>query len=258
MVRQVEQFSRGRAFTLIELLVVVAIIALLVGITMPALGNARETSRRVKCAANLRSQGLALQLYMNEHKEVLPATRPLYDPLLDIDRAPPGTQPHIINILAKYMNLPLPRPQDPGVSPPVYTDVSEALQCPSDRTGKDAATNYEPVWRGNGWSYTYFAGELMIAAEFLTVSGDVMATAITKTYEQMRWRDLPVICCYDDWHPLRRGAIPRNAVYYGDWRADWATDLTKYQNRTLRADQVWQELVCDIARFGGLRLPGCN
>lgn len=251
------------AFTLIELLVVVAIIAILVGITMPALGNARETARRVKCAANLRSQGLALQMYMDDSKGILPATQPLYDPNYDIDHPPPPEEPggpHIIHVLAKYMSLALPMPEDLAQAPPLYLNVSDALICPSDRSGKDAATQYQPVWRGNAWSYSYFAGDLMLAGDFLTIPPDVLAPAVTKTYEQMRWRELPVIFDFDDWHPLRKGKNqpPRNCVYFGDWRADWATDLTKYQNQALRADQLWAELVCDIGRFGGLRLPGCN
>jgi prepilin-type N-terminal cleavage/methylation domain-containing protein len=60
---------RGRAFTLIELLVVVAIIALLVGILLPAIGQARKTAQIVKSQANLRSLGQVQAIYAYEHKD---------------------------------------------------------------------------------------------------------------------------------------------------------------------------------------------
>lgn len=60
-----------RAFTLIELLVVIALIALLVGVLLPALGASRRTGRTVVCAATQRSIGQALVLYSNDHKELV-------------------------------------------------------------------------------------------------------------------------------------------------------------------------------------------
>jgi prepilin-type N-terminal cleavage/methylation domain-containing protein len=64
-----------RAFTLIELLVVISVIALLVGILLPALGKARSRSRAVTCATRLQQLGIGLTMYFGDYDNTLPQVR---------------------------------------------------------------------------------------------------------------------------------------------------------------------------------------
>ncbi|GMV25455.1 MAG: hypothetical protein AMXMBFR58_14860 [Phycisphaerae bacterium] len=66
------QHPTRRAFTLIELLVVIAVIALLVGILLPALSKARATAKAAKCLSGVRQMGLAMTLYAKDSKDWYP------------------------------------------------------------------------------------------------------------------------------------------------------------------------------------------
>jgi len=62
-----------KGFTLIELLVVIVIIALLIGLLLPALARVREEARKTQCKANLRQIGLAMEIYSQDNHGYSPA-----------------------------------------------------------------------------------------------------------------------------------------------------------------------------------------
>jgi prepilin-type N-terminal cleavage/methylation domain-containing protein/prepilin-type processing-associated H-X9-DG protein len=61
-----------RAFSLVELLTVIGIIALLMGLLLPALSMAKRSAGQVRCAANLRQWSLAANLYAMQFQNFLP------------------------------------------------------------------------------------------------------------------------------------------------------------------------------------------
>jgi prepilin-type processing-associated H-X9-DG protein/prepilin-type N-terminal cleavage/methylation domain-containing protein len=63
---------RRDAFTLVELLVVIGIIAVLIGVLLPALGKARAQANLTACMANLRTIGQTILMYAGSHKDSLP------------------------------------------------------------------------------------------------------------------------------------------------------------------------------------------
>lgn len=66
----------GRGFTLVELLVVIGIMAVLVGILLPALSRARQQAMLVQCQSNMRQWGMGLQMYVDENSGELPLRVP--------------------------------------------------------------------------------------------------------------------------------------------------------------------------------------
>ncbi len=136
--------SARPGFSLIELLVVISIIALLIGILLPALGPAMNAGRQARCMNNLRGLGQGIELYKNDFREVFPEARYMPKPWVS----------------ARDTNPDLPNWDSLNVVLEDYIEpLSLAYQCPGDKVIFD--TEYvddDGVTRKSGSSYRYQDG----------------------------------------------------------------------------------------------------
>jgi prepilin-type processing-associated H-X9-DG protein len=123
---------------LIELLVVIGVITILASLLLPTLGKAKAQARGAACTSNLRQDGFALQLYVQEHDNRLPV---MYDALLATNGAPATNASTIDLVLSNYLGS------------------AQILRCPADAAEWFERTGSSYAWNVllNGQSADHFA-----------------------------------------------------------------------------------------------------
>ena len=178
--------------TLVELLVVIAIVAVLGSLLLSAVLAARESSRRVACANNLRQIGVALNAYAATAGMLPPGigwnNYSFYAPLL-----PHLEQAALFNALnsAAPMGIGIgfdQIPPDPHYT--VATTRLAVLACPSDPDpGWTYATTSYPGNSGYGWrgSGAAVAGSFEIQAQSVAVPLGQFADGTSNTIAVAEW-----------------------------------------------------------------------
>lgn len=224
-----------RGFTLIELLVVIAVIAVLMGILLPSLNQARLHAKRTASAGNLRQLGLAIELYAQDNQGFFPETSHGLS-------GQAARQRSWVFTLSPYLG-----------------DVNEVRVCPADPQRKErleyptssyvmneyiAVDTVDPFGRRVGLSFRN-KYKLKRPSETITVfvGADGLSAALTSDHTHSRQWFLPAPNV--PWDTLRKDIQPDR--FAGRQAADNSKGSSLYLYGDSRVENLKAQTVKDMA-----------
>ena len=219
--------EKKNAFTLIELLVVIAVIALLMGILIPALGIAREQARKSVCLSNQRQILVATTMYMGDNDG-------------KVMRQHAGAGWALPNALTTTVN----RGRN-WVSRvwPYVGETHDIFQCPSNKWRKDGSSIFMPT-EEETFSYvangvlTHFGGlnihpslVIAISDDYATSNGAILRPHYAGAEPSVKEEKWVGWMRYDNGELLtgwpHKGRIHGYLDGHTEWNAEW--DITSRQ-----------------------------
>jgi len=167
------------------LLVVIAIIAILAGLLLPALGRSKTKAYDAACMNNLRQLGIATRLYSEDNEERLPSAEIL--PTQPID--PQNPLPRICDLLASYV----------GSTAGTNTISATVFKCPADKKGRFTAEGSSYEW--NAGLNGHRIDQTRTDSAFLLLEQGNPSGGITNFVLTFPPGTTPLLLDYDHFHP---------------------------------------------------------
>jgi prepilin-type N-terminal cleavage/methylation domain-containing protein/prepilin-type processing-associated H-X9-DG protein len=112
------------AFTLLELITVIAIVSILAALAFPVTARVTQGAKAAACISNLNSLGVALNLYLGEHNQVMPN--------LQAGRSSTSGTSQNVPVIDNTLNT--------------YATDQRVFACPADNAGLAASTGTSYYW----------------------------------------------------------------------------------------------------------------